>query len=69
MFGGNPLMQYLGNSGFNSLLNSLSINNDRVKLSQEFEIIIEVLIDNNLQRIVLISSNNPKNFINQIKLK
>ena len=66
MFGGNPIVQTLGNDGFNMLFNTLSNNYDKVEFNVEYEIIIEYLMDNQLKRIVTISKINPKKFIDNI---
>ncbi len=66
VFGGNPLMQLAGNSGFNTLFNTLSNNYDKVNYNVEYEIKIEYIIDNELQKVVVDSENNPELFINQI---
>ena len=41
VFGGNPLMQLAGNSGFNTLFETLSNNYDKVDYNVEYEINIE----------------------------
>ena len=66
MFGGNPIVQTLGNDGFNMLFNTLSNNYDKVEFNVEYEIIIEYLMDNQLKRIVVISKINPKKFLDNI---
>ena len=66
MFGGNPIVQSLGNDGFNMLFNTLSNNYDKVEFNVEYEIIIEYLMDNQLKRIVTISKINPKKFLDNI---
>lgn len=66
MFGGNPIVQTLGNDGFNMLFNTLSNNYDKVEFNVEYEIIIEYLMDNQLKRIVTISKINPKKFLDNI---
>lgn len=69
VFGGNPLMQFAGNSGFNSLFESLSNNYDKVDYDSYYEITIEATINNQDFRIVLTSDTNPEEFINKILLK
>ena len=66
MFGGNPIVQTLGNDGFNMLFNTLSNNYDKVEFNVEYEIIIEYLMDNQLKRIVVVSKMNPKKFLDNI---
>lgn len=66
MFGGNPIVQTLGNDGFNMLFNTLSNNYDKVEFNVEYEIIIEYLMDNQLKRIVVVSKINPKKFLDNI---
>ena len=66
MFGGNPIVQTLGNDGFNMLFNTLSNNYDKVEFNIEYEIIIEYLMDNQLKRIVVVSKMNPKKFLDNI---
>lgn len=66
MFGGNPIVQTLGNDGFNMLFNTLSNNYDKVEFNVEYEIIIEYLMDNQLKRIVVVSKKNPKKFLDNI---
>ena len=69
VFGGNPLMQFAGNSGFNSLFESMSNNYDKVDYDSYYEITIEATINNQDFRIVLTSDTNPEEFINKILLK
>lgn len=66
MFGGNPIVQTLGNDGFNMLFNTLSNNYDKVEFNIEYEIVIEYLMDNQLKRIVVVSKMNPKKFLDNI---
>lgn len=66
MFGGNPIVQTLGNDGLNMLFNTLSNNYDKVEFNVEYEIIIEYLMDNQLKRIVVVSKINPKKFLDNI---
>ena len=66
MFGGNPLLQLAGNSVFNSLFDSASNNHEKIKFNVEYEITIELTINNEEKKIVLISDNSPEKFIKQI---
>lgn len=66
MFGGNPLLQLAGNSGFNSLFDSASNNHEKIKFNVEYEITVELTINNEEKKIVLISDNSPEKFIKQI---
>lgn len=66
MFGGNPLIQVVGNNSFNSLFNSLSNNYDKVNFNVYYEIIIEVIINNEEKKLIFTSEQSPENFINQI---
>ena len=59
VFGGNPLVQMMGNSGFNSLFNSLSNN---------YEKVIELLINNESSKLVFSSQTNPESFIQNISI-
>ena len=69
VFGGNPLLQLAGNSGFNSLFNSTSNNYNKVKYNAYYEISIKTLIDNQELEIVLTTETNPETFINEIPNK
>lgn len=66
VFGGNPLMQMIGNSGFNSLFDSISNNYDKVKFNVEYQITIQLLINNEEKKLMFISEKNPEIFIKQI---
>lgn len=66
MFGGNSFLQLAGNSGFNSLFDSLSNNYDKVNVNVEYEIVIEYMTNNEIHKIVTISGTDPKTFISQI---
>ena len=69
MFGGTPLLQLMGNSGFNFLFNSLSGNYDKVNYNTYYEITIETIINNQDVKLIVTSEINPEEFIKQIKNK
>ncbi len=66
VFGGNPLMQLAGNSGFNTLFETLSNNYDKVDYNVEYEINIEYIIGNEQLKVLVDSENNPDLFIKQV---
>lgn len=66
VFGGNPLMQLLGNNGFNFIFNSLSNNYNKVNFNTYHEITIELVINNQKIKLILTSDNNPEEFIKLI---
>lgn len=69
VFGGNPLLQLAGNSGFNSLSNSLSNNYNKVDYNAYYDITIETSINNQELRLVLTTDTNPEAFIKEIPNK
>lgn len=69
VFGGNPLLQLAGSSGFNSLFDSVSNNYNKVGYTTYYEITIETLTNNQELIIVLTTETNPETFINEIPNK
>ena len=67
IFGGHPLTQFLGVQGFNSFFDSISENYNKVNLNAYFQINLEVLIDNEVQKIMFFANKDPKEFIDLIK--
>ena len=66
MLGGTPLLQFMGNSGFEFLFNSLSNNYDKVNYNAYYEITIETIINNQEDKLVISTETNPEEFINRI---
>lgn len=69
MFGGSPIAHMLANSAFNTFFDSVTNNDDKVNFNVEFEIIINVLINGEEIKIILVTDTEPKEFINQILSK
>ena len=66
MFGGNPMMQMLGQMGMKSLIDTQTGNYDKVKLDREFQIDIEYASGSEERKVVLISDNTPEEFITKV---
>lgn len=69
VFGGNPLMQLLGNSGFNNLFNSLSNNYNKVDYNTYYEIVIETSINGQDVNLIFHTDTNPEIFIKDLPNK
>lgn len=69
LFGGSPIAQMAGKSGFNSLFNSLSDNYDKVDFDVEYQITIQSVINNEIHNFVFRSDVNPESFINSLNFK
>ncbi len=69
VFGGNPLLQLTGNSGFNNLFNSVSNNYNKVDYNTYYQITIKTLINNQELKLVLTTETNPETFIKKIPNK
>lgn len=66
VFGGNPIMQILGNKAFNYLSSSLTNNYSKVNYNTYYEIVIPINTTNGLINIKLTSDIDPKNIIDKI---
>ena len=67
MFGGNPLLQLIGNSAFNSLFEGISNNYDKVNFSAYFEINITAFVNDQEIKLLMNTNSNPKAFIDYLK--
>lgn len=67
MFGGNPLLQLIGNSAFNSLFEGISNNYDKVNFSAYFEINITAFVNGQEIKLLMNTNSNPKAFIDNLK--
>lgn len=67
MFGGNPLLQLIGNSAFNSLFEGISNNYDKVNFSAYFEINITAFVNDQEIKLLMNTNSNPKAFIAYLK--
>lgn len=67
MFGGNPLLQLIGNSAFNSLFEGISNNYDKVNFSAYFEINITAFVNDQEIKLLMNTTSNPKAFIDYLK--
>lgn len=67
MFGGNPLLQLIGNSAFNSLFEGISNNYDKVNFSAYFEINITAFVNGQEIKLLMNTNSNPKAFIDHLK--
>ena len=67
MFGGNPLLQLIGNSAFNSLFEGISNNYDKVNFSAYFEINIIAFVNDQEIKLLMNTNSNPKAFIDYLK--
>lgn len=67
VFGGNPILQLQGNTMFNSLLDDITNNYEKIEYNVYYEIEINILtLDSKNIKLILKSSTNPKIFINQV---
>ena len=66
MFGGKPMKQMLGQMGMKSLIDTQTGNYDKVKLDREFQIDIEYASGTEERKVVLISDNNPEEFVTKV---
>lgn len=64
VFGGNPMLQFVGNSAFNTLFDGLNYN--KINLNTYYEITVEIFINNEEIKIVLDTNVNPDMFIRQV---
>lgn len=63
VFGGHPMAQMLGTSGFNSLFQTMSNNYDKVDFNTEYKIVITYNEENEEKRITVLSEKNPEAFL------
>ena len=61
-FGGNPILQVLGNSGYNALLNGLSNNYDKMTLHSYFDVILHFILNGEEKEVIIETFSNPKDF-------
>lgn len=66
MFGGSPVLQVASFYGMNSLFDSISNNYEKVNFNSYFEITIEIIINNELKKIVFTCDIDPKLFIDKL---
>lgn len=66
VFGGNPLLQLAGATGFNNLFNSVSNNYDKINYSEYYEIIIMITMNNEDMKLILTTDTNPEQFIKKL---
>lgn len=66
VFGGSPILQLAGNSGFNSLFNSLSNNYNKVDYNAYYEITIKTSMNNQDLNLILTTDTSPEIFIKKI---
>lgn len=66
VFGGNPLLQSVGNSAFNYLFDDLSNNYDKVNFNAYYVIDLETFINGQEVKFVLNTDYNPDVFIKQV---
>lgn len=66
-FGGNPILQTLGGTYFNSLFESLDNNYSKVEFNTYYEIILKVNYNNQEFDILLNCDLKPEEFINSFK--
>lgn len=64
VFGGNPMLQLLGNSIFNSLFDQIKNGYNKVSFNTYYEIIIEI----DEKKYIINSLTNPEEFIKQLNL-
>ena len=66
VFGGHPMAQMLGASGFNSLFETMSNNYDKLDFNTEYKIIIIYNENFEEKRLTVLSKKNPELFISLI---
>lgn len=66
VFGYNLLMQLVGNSGFDSLFNSVSNNYNKVSYDTYYEIVIETIINDQDIKWIFHTDTNPEIFIKKL---
>ena len=69
VFGGNPMLQLAGNAAFNTMLDGISNNYDKMNFNTSFEITIETTINNEETKFIFDTISKPEKFINQINEK
>ena len=69
VFGGNPLIQVLGNNMFNKMFNTMSNNYNKINFNEYFEINIDAVINGENTRLIINTDNSPETFIKQIPIQ
>lgn len=66
VFGGHPMAQMLGATGFNSLFETMSNNYDKVDFNTEYKVVITYNENGEEKRLTVLSEKNPEMFISLI---
>lgn len=66
LYGGNPIMQTMGNSALNKLFDEVSNNYDKVSFNAYYEMVIEMVLNGEDAKFILETQANPEIFVNQL---
>ena len=63
------MLQIAGNAAFNTMLDGMSNNYDKISFNSSFEITIETTINEEETKFIFDTNSKPDKFINQINEK